>query len=228
MIEWESEAGSVHFVRFFSLLTFSICFPTTNLVPRACDPWEGNEGSGIIRFREESDWPLKWMRSSILARIPGFRQRIIPEPSFPSQGSQARGTRLPNNRLVETCCDRTKIVCCGQVCRRSDNKLAADLIKTTRDRSVGTSCNRPVDFTDLLQVVLSDLLSLVSNRFVVGCFNKSLRLCCQQLATDLFPQACYHLTKPTDLSRLVDNLPQAGKINSLRQACEISGCVQTY
>ena len=65
-----------------------------NLVPRACDPWEGNEGSGIIRFREESDWPLKWMRSSILARIPGFRQQIIPEPSFPSQGSQARGTRL--------------------------------------------------------------------------------------------------------------------------------------
>ena len=32
----------------------------TNLVPRACDPWEGNKGSGIIRFREESDWPLKW------------------------------------------------------------------------------------------------------------------------------------------------------------------------
>ena len=23
------------------------------------DRWEGNEGSGIIRFREESDWPLK-------------------------------------------------------------------------------------------------------------------------------------------------------------------------
>ena len=65
-----------------------------NLVPRACDPREGNEGSGIIRFREDSDWPLKWMRSSILATIPGFRQRIIPEPSFPSQGSQARGTRL--------------------------------------------------------------------------------------------------------------------------------------
>ena len=31
-----------------------------NLVPRACDPREGIEGSGIIRFREESDWPLKW------------------------------------------------------------------------------------------------------------------------------------------------------------------------
>jgi hypothetical protein len=34
------------------------------------------------------------MRSSILARIPGFRQRIIPEPHVPSRGSQARGTRL--------------------------------------------------------------------------------------------------------------------------------------
>jgi hypothetical protein len=41
----------------------------------------------------------------------------------------------------------------------------------------------------------------------------------------MFPQACYRLTKPTDLSRLVDNLLQADKINSLRQACEISGCV---
>jgi hypothetical protein len=30
------------------------------------------------------------MRSSILARIPGFRQRIIPEPHVPSRGSQAR------------------------------------------------------------------------------------------------------------------------------------------
>jgi hypothetical protein len=79
--------------------------------------------------------------------------------------------------------------------------------------------------TDLLQVILSDLLFLVSNRFVAGCFNKSLRLCCDQLATDLFPQAYYRLTKPTYLSRLVDNLPQAGKINSLQQACEISGCV---
>jgi hypothetical protein len=65
-----------------------------NLVPRAFDPREGTRGSGIIRFREESDWPLKWMRSSILARILGFRQRIIPEPRVPSRGSQARGTRL--------------------------------------------------------------------------------------------------------------------------------------
>jgi hypothetical protein len=29
-----------------------------NLVPRACDPWEGNEGSGIIRLRNEYDWLL--------------------------------------------------------------------------------------------------------------------------------------------------------------------------
>ena len=134
---------------------------------------------------------------------------------------------VSQNRLVETCCDRTKIVCCEQTCRRSVNKLAADLIKTTRDRSVVTDCNNLLISTDLLQVVISDLLSLVSNRLVASCFNKSLRLCCQQLATDLFPQACYRLTKPTDLSRLVDNLPQAGKINSLRQTCEISGCVQS-
>ena len=132
---------------------------------------------------------------------------------------------VSQNRLVETCCDRTKIVCCEQICRRSVNKLAADLIKTTRDRSVGTDCNNLLISTDLLQVVISDLLSLVSNRLVASCFNKSLRLCCQQLATDLFPQVCYRLTKPTDLSRLVDNLLQAGKINSLRQTCEISGCV---
>ena len=39
------------------------------------------------------------MRSSILARIPGFRQRIIPEPRVPSRGSQARGTRLGKGLL---------------------------------------------------------------------------------------------------------------------------------
>jgi hypothetical protein len=31
-----------------------------NLVPRVCDPREGTRGSGIICFREESDWLLKW------------------------------------------------------------------------------------------------------------------------------------------------------------------------
>ena len=30
----------------------------SNLVPRACDPWEGNEGSGIIHVRNECDWLL--------------------------------------------------------------------------------------------------------------------------------------------------------------------------
>ena len=159
----------------------------------------------------DNDWMRKWSR-----KCP-FRAIFLFTHIF---------DLFPNNRLVETCCDRTNIVCCGQVCRRSDNKLAADLTKTTRDRSVGTSWNRPVDFNRLAaSCSIRPVISLVSNRFVVGCFNKSLRLCCQQLATDLFPQACYHLTKPTDLSRLVDNLPQAGKINRLRQACEISGCV---
>ena len=41
------------------------------------------------------------MRSSILARIPGFRQRIIPEPHVPSRGSQARGTRLGRHGQIE-------------------------------------------------------------------------------------------------------------------------------
>ena len=58
--------------------------------------------SGIIRFREESDWPLKLMRSSILARIPGFRQRIILEPRVPSRGSQARGTRFGGGGSSQT------------------------------------------------------------------------------------------------------------------------------
>ena len=31
-----------------------------NLVPRACDSREGTRGSGIIRFREESDCPFIW------------------------------------------------------------------------------------------------------------------------------------------------------------------------
>jgi hypothetical protein len=31
-----------------------------NLIARACDPREGTRGSGIIRFREESDWSLIW------------------------------------------------------------------------------------------------------------------------------------------------------------------------
>jgi hypothetical protein len=61
---------------------------------RACDPWEGTRGSGIIRYREESDWPLIWNAQFGLSRIPGFRQRIIPEPHVPSRGSRARGTRL--------------------------------------------------------------------------------------------------------------------------------------
>jgi hypothetical protein len=31
-----------------------------NLVPRACDPWEGNEGSAIIHVRSEYDWLLAY------------------------------------------------------------------------------------------------------------------------------------------------------------------------
>jgi hypothetical protein len=40
--------------------------------------------------------------SSILARILGFRQRIIPEPRVPSRGSQAQGTRLLQHGICAT------------------------------------------------------------------------------------------------------------------------------
>ena len=53
------------------------------------------------------------MRSSIFARIPGFRQRIIPEPRVPSRGSQARGTRLRPTINEESDCLREKI-CDGE------------------------------------------------------------------------------------------------------------------
>jgi hypothetical protein len=54
-----------------------------NLVSRACDP--------------------RVLASSVLARIPGFRQRIIPEPHVPSRGSQARGTRFGCCAIVLFC-----------------------------------------------------------------------------------------------------------------------------
>ena len=45
------------------------------------------------------------MRSSFLATIPGFRQRIIPEPRVPSRGWQARGTRLRSRLQASHCFD---------------------------------------------------------------------------------------------------------------------------
>jgi hypothetical protein len=81
---------------------FSLC---SNLVPRACDPWEGNEGSGIIRCRKPGILAKIELRIHFNGQSDSSLKRIIPEPSFPSQGSQARGTRLtlfhlPNWRYV--------------------------------------------------------------------------------------------------------------------------------
>jgi hypothetical protein len=159
MIEWESEAGSVHIVRFFSLYSH-------------------------FRFvsQQQTCWNLLCMTGQKLFVVDRFVAGLI-----------------------------------------------TSLLQTWQEQFATGLLEQVVTYllisTDFLQVVLSDLLSLVSKRFVAGCFNKSLRLCCQQLATDLFKQTCYRLTKPTDLSWLVDNLPQAGKMNNLRQACEISACV---
>ena len=65
-----------------------------NLVPRACDPWEGNEGYGIIRCRKPGILAKIELRIHFNGQSDSSLKRIIPEPSFPSQGSQARGTRL--------------------------------------------------------------------------------------------------------------------------------------
>jgi hypothetical protein len=44
------------------------------------------------------DNPFRDLIGQILARIPGFQQRIILEPHVPSRGSQARRTRLGGNQ----------------------------------------------------------------------------------------------------------------------------------
>ena len=76
------------------------------------------------------------MRSSILARIPGFRQRIIPEPRVSSRGSQARGTRLPPGKCdrmndmqtTENClllkCDSILLCASSLICIRQKHKIA--------------------------------------------------------------------------------------------------------
>ena len=71
-----------------------------NLVPRACDPWEGNEGSGIIRCRKPGIVAKIELRIHFNGQSESSLKRIIPEPSFPSRGSQARGTRLAHGIIV--------------------------------------------------------------------------------------------------------------------------------
>jgi hypothetical protein len=61
------------------------------LMCASANPREGKWDSGIS---QGGIWLAVGMPSSILARIPGFRQWIIPEPRVPSRRSQARGTRL--------------------------------------------------------------------------------------------------------------------------------------
>jgi hypothetical protein len=57
---------------------FSFISPYTNLVPRACDPWEGIEGSGIIRCRKPG------ILAKIELRIPFQRPiRFLLETDYP-------------------------------------------------------------------------------------------------------------------------------------------------
>jgi hypothetical protein len=66
----------------------------SNLVPRACDPREGIEGSGIIRYRKPRILAKIELRIHFNGQSDSSLKRIIPEPRVPSRGSQARGTRL--------------------------------------------------------------------------------------------------------------------------------------
>jgi hypothetical protein len=130
MIEWENEAVSFHFVRFFSLLTLSICFPTTGLLKLVVT---GQKLFVADRF------------------VAGLLTSLL---------------------------------------QTWQKQLATGLLE-----QVGTTCWFHQTCCKLFYQTC--YLLLVLNRFVVGCFNKLLPLCCQQLATDLFPQACYRLTEPT-------------------------------
>jgi hypothetical protein len=81
-----------------------------NLVPRACDPWEGNEGSGIIRCRKPGIMAKIELRIHFNGQSDSSLKRIIPEPSFPSRGSQARGTRLWISQQQGQNCPETALV----------------------------------------------------------------------------------------------------------------------
>ena len=81
------------------LLSVACRWGGANLVPRACDPWEGNEGSGIIRCRKPGILAKIELRIHFNGQSDSSLKRIISEPSFPSQGSQARGTRLGRSCL---------------------------------------------------------------------------------------------------------------------------------
>jgi hypothetical protein len=67
----------------------------------SCDPWEGNEGSGIIHVRKPGILAKIELRIHFNGQSDSSLKRIILEPSFPSQGSQARGTRLTEHQKAE-------------------------------------------------------------------------------------------------------------------------------
>ena len=75
----------------------AISFPEPAILGK--EQSEGNEGSGIIRCRKPGIVAKIELRIHFNGQSESSLKRIIPEPSFPSKGSQARGTRL-GTRLV--------------------------------------------------------------------------------------------------------------------------------
>jgi hypothetical protein len=70
-----------------------------NLVPRACDPREGTCSSGIIRFREESDWPLKWNAQFNLSQ-----DSWLPETDYPRASRSF--SRIAGSGNEIDCCEK--------------------------------------------------------------------------------------------------------------------------
>jgi hypothetical protein len=76
-----------------------------NLVPRACDPWEGTEGSGIIRCRKPG------ILAKIELHIPFQRPiRFLPETDYPRASRSFPRIAGSGNEIVGTT---------GKVCQKS-------------------------------------------------------------------------------------------------------------
>jgi hypothetical protein len=82
----------------------SCCLNKSNLVPRACDPREGTRGSEIIRFREESDWPLKWNAQLSLSQDSWLPATDYPRASrsFPRIAGSGNEIEISHERFIIT------------------------------------------------------------------------------------------------------------------------------
>ena len=70
----QHDVVTAHAINLQESWRFHRILPGSNLVPRACDPWEGNEGSGIIRIRHTEncmsiELRMRWQKQNKLFEI---------------------------------------------------------------------------------------------------------------------------------------------------------------